>query len=60
VLAIVAIGYTEKIPSDQIKSEQVAVNCSKMLKNFARAVKNLHNLNFAKDFGDWAGKVGGS
>ena len=47
-LSVLAIGYTEKIPPDQIKSECLAVNCNKMPVNFASAVKDFHKLNFRR------------
>jgi hypothetical protein len=40
---VLAIGYTEKIPPNQIKSAFLAVNWGKMLKNF-RAIKVMRVL----------------
>jgi hypothetical protein len=45
---VLATGYTEKIPPDQIKSEYLAVNSNKMLVNFASAVKDFHNLGLRR------------
>ncbi len=62
--------YAEKLPLPftvgltfgmvkKIKREWFVVNQSKMRINFAERVKNVHNVDVKRDFGDWAGKVEG-
>jgi len=42
------------------KIRMLVVHSGKMLKNFARTVKNFHNLNLRRQFEDWAGQAEGN
>ena len=49
--------YTEKDPTDQIKSGPTAVNSGKMRKNFAGAVIDIHILDWGEILEDKAGQM---